>query len=158
MNPNSQRGALVKALRDSSVNLIQDSLTIAMVSKNLLLEAAAALEQQSGPDRSLPSAEAVNYAKQWEGLEISGGLPITHPAFKVLVKEILRLAAQPEAGKDDARDAARWRAARRIFAKEDVERAEAGMEGADSLEEENVKADEAIDEVVQRQCATEGRS
>ena len=45
------------------------------------------------------------------------------------------------------KDAERWRKARRIFACEDIERAADEMRGGDCLEEENVKADAAIDAV-----------
>lgn len=45
------------------------------------------------------------------------------------------------------RDAERWRKARRIFAVEDIEKAAEEMRGFTSTEEENRKADAAIDAV-----------
>lgn len=43
------------------------------------------------------------------------------------------------------RDAERWQKARRIFAVEDINRAADEMRGFESTEEENAKADSAID-------------
>ena len=56
----------------------------------------------------------------------------------------LTMQARREA---DRRDAKRWRKARRIFAVEDIERAAEEMHGFESTEEENAKADAAIDAV-----------
>lgn len=56
------------------------------------------------------------------------------------------------------RDAERWRFARTIFAIEDVERVAEEMRGSASTEEENAKADRAIDEAMDaRTSATNGR-
>ena len=64
----------------------------------------------------------------------------------IRVKE-LEKAQRAEGG---AQDAARWRCARTIFAMEDIQIADDGMGLCPASEEENVKADAAIDAVIKR--------
>lgn len=55
--------------------------------------------------------------------------------------------AEEQVREDYVKDAERWRKARRIFAVEDIERAAEEMKGFTATEEENKKADAAIDAV-----------
>ena len=61
---------------------------------------------------------------------------------------IRALSTRPAPNTANAKDAARWRFARTILAKEDVRIAFSGMVGSTATEEENIKADEAIDEAM----------
>ena len=102
-----------------------------------LLQLIHRLEARCAPSASGTPVAYIEHHK--------GGDNLVWDQTKERCTPLYKSAPAAQGTPEDKRDAERWRIARTIFSVEDIERAVRDMEGSAVLEEENAKADAAID-------------